>query len=397
MSETAARLCRDTNLLLLVGPGGVGKTSLAAVLGLHASLLGKRVLVLTVDPAQRLADAVGLRQVQAGRPARLSRRSLASAGLEPEIPPEMMMLDTGTSLSAAVRRLARSEKLRKAIVEHVFFERMCRDLAGAREYAAVEEILYRHTSGRYDLVVVDTAPSGHALDLIDSPEKLMNLVEHRAWRFLTGPASAAGRLASNGPASRYLVRTLSRFTGVEFLQQLAAFVGLFADMMEQIRRRCAAILELLHRPQSSIVLVTIADPYTSARALRIRHDLNSRGLEPDLLLINRVEPPPPDAAGPPAADVRERLARTLVRESSCTERRASETIDYLVSRWHLQKELYERDGKAVGRLRKELGQKIPVDTVPALAADVHSLEDLERLRRHMFGATRTVPGKGGRR
>ncbi|RME20273.1 MAG: hypothetical protein D6806_16695 [Deltaproteobacteria bacterium] len=381
-------------MLLLVGPGGVGKTSLAAVLGLQASLYGRRVLVLTVDPAQRLADAVGLDRTPAGRSCRLSKRSLASAGLDMQYPPEIMMLDTGVSLSAAIRRLARSEKLRRAIVEHRFFDRMCRDLAGAREYAAVEEILHRHQSGRYDLVVVDTAPSGHALDLIDSPEKLLNLVEHRAWRFLTGPASAAGRLAGNGPAGGYLVRTLARFTGVDFLRQLAAFVGLFADMMEQIRARCAEMLDLLGRPSSSLVLVTLADPQTSARAMQIRHGLNSRGLEPALLLVNRVEPPP-EPEGPLPQGLVERLELLIGERTSCTARETAETARYLLRRWQLQNELHVRDVKAIERLGRELGRQLPVHAVPALARDVHELKDLEQIRRHLFGPPPVHTGKGG--
>jgi anion-transporting ArsA/GET3 family ATPase len=181
MSLTA--LIRNQGILITVGTGGVGKTSTAAVLGLQAATLGKKALVLTVDPAHRLADALGLKSLPVGQFRELSVKKLNDASVPAQASLTVAMLDTQRAWNNLIGREVPDSKLAKRILTHPYFIRL-RDLAGSYEYAAMEELYHLSTQGGYELLILDTPPAQHGFDFLEAPDRLLDVLEHEDVRFL---------------------------------------------------------------------------------------------------------------------------------------------------------------------------------------------------------------------
>ncbi len=378
-------ICRGRRLIVTLGPGGVGKTTLAAALGLQAAASGRRALVMTVDPALRLADALGMHRLEPGKRGVITRRQLARCGLTASQRLQVSMLDTGTSLAAAVERQLPAGERRARILGHPFFRRLQRDLAGAREYAAIEEVIHLLSQPDIDQVIVDTPPSNHALDFLEAPEKLLEVIDNQAWRWLMRPALLAGRagLLALDFAGGYMVRTISRFTGLDFLRELAGFLELLSGMVEGFRQRAAEFRHMVRSEQCALVLVTSAEERPAEETLRLRRTLAARGLEPQLVLVNRVMPAPP--APPPGGRWRDQLLRAM-QGASAEGTAAKEALLRLEGMHRLQTELARRATKNVEELRRTLGGAAALATVPLLAQDICDLEGLVRLRQAIFTA-----------
>lgn len=396
MSRSLHNLYRNNRILFTVGPGGVGKTTLAAVLGLQAALSGRRTLVITIDPALRLADALGLGKVRPGRRVGISGWRLDRQDLRLQAGLDMIMLDTGRSLAAAVSRQVASRKLQKRIVEHPFFRRMCEDLAGAREYAAMEELYHHLQRDEYELLVVDTPPANHALDFFDAPEKVLQVLDRRAWRWLLRPALLAGRAGhwALDFSSGYIVRTLSRFTGMKFLTELASFVNLFAGALEGLQQRAEQLRHIMRSEQSAYLLVTVPERHPAEQALRLGRHLAARDMAPGVLLVNRCQPP---AAGRPGeADWREDMVRHLLATATAGEADARRTVATLESSWQLQRQLHERDTRRLADLERQVAGRFPLVPVSLLDEDVHDIAGLAQIRSQLFGPPPEHPVSAGR-
>lgn len=396
MNRVLDNLCRTSQVLFTVGPGGVGKTTLAAVLGLQAALSGRRTLVMTVDPALRLADALGLGKVRPGRRVTISGRRLERHGLQLRAGLEMVMLDTGRSLAAAVSRQVASRKLQRRIVEHPFFQRMCEDLAGAREYAAMEELYHRLQRGQHDLVVVDTPPANHALDFFDAPEKVLQVLDRRAWRWLMRPALLAGSVGRRTLdfSSGYIVRTLSRFTGMKFLAELASFVNLFAGALEGLRQRAEHLRQIMRSDRSAFVLVAVPEHHPAEQALRLGRRLAAREMTPRLLVVNRCQPPAGALPGSPGWQ--EGLVRRLVAEEGAGEAAARRAVVALERGHRLQRRLALRDRRRLAALERQAEGRFPLATVALLEQDVHDIAGLEQIRRQLFAPAEARSAPAGR-
>jgi anion-transporting ArsA/GET3 family ATPase len=372
------QLFEGRRLLITLGPGGVGKTTLAAVLGLEAARLGKKALVLTIDPALRLADALGIDRLAPGRVKALSRRELAAAGIAAREKLKLLMLETATSLKQAVNRQLPPGEARERVLRHPFFARLQQDLPGVREYAAFEEILFRLEQEEVDLVVVDTPPSNHALDFLSAPQKMLEVIDRRAWRWLVRPALLASRAGGRllDFAGGYLARTVSRFTGWEFLEQLAGFIDLTAVMVGGLRRRCEEFLQLARSPASLLCLVTAAEQGALEEAGRLQRALSGQGWDCRLCLVNRLMPPPLD---PPLPEHwRRRLQRLLAAENQdCLER--------LDDFYRLQQELYLGQQARLKEFSRQLPERCRLIGAPLLDVEVCDLRALGRLRQEIFG------------
>jgi anion-transporting ArsA/GET3 family ATPase len=376
---TLGSLIGNRRILVVMGPGGVGKTTLAATLGLEAAAQGRRALVLTIDPAMRLADALGLDGFSPGDHHMLPEDTLSRSGVPAKRPLSVAMLDTGRSLTDLIIREVSDPKRQKRILENPFFDRLCNDLVGSREYAAMEELYHLHIRGEYDLLIVDTPPTIHGLDFLEAPDRVLDVLEYDSYRWLMRPALLTGRLGLRvlDFSGGYVVRTLSRFTGIQFLKDLAGFIDMFSGLMEGFRQRASALRSILTTDASAFVLVTTPDPSRSEECRYLNRRLSRRRLAPQAVVVNRVTPEPPPLS--PEPDWSDRLIRALADETGEPDARAA--VAAMQKAHRMLADLAERDRSRLDELKELLPDHQKVIAVPLLEEDVHDIAGLEKMRR----------------
>lgn len=279
-----ASVCSTHDLLVVCGAGGVGKTTVAAAVAVTAAVeQGGRVLVLTVDPARRLADALGVgdlgnaeRQVTVTLPdGRRPRGELWAA-----------MLDARAGWDELVARHAPSPAVRDRLMNNPLYRDVTGRFAHSHEYLAMERLHEVHTSGRYDLVVVDTPPSIHAIDVLDAPDRMIDFFESRLLRWLTAPS----RSALAGLASRPFFQVLDRVLGARFGEDLAEMFGLLAMLRPGFVQRAAQVRQLLGDRRTGYVVVTTTEEVTMVEARQLVHELDRRDVKPAAIVLNRGVP-----------------------------------------------------------------------------------------------------------
>jgi len=271
-------------MVLVCGSGGVGKTTTAAALGLEAAThLGGRVLVVTVDPAKRLADALGLAAEAHGAEVLVPGDRFP---VRPQGELWMAMLDTKAGWDDLVGRHAPDAATRDAILANPLYRNITGRFVHSHDYIAIERLHELHASGRYDLVIVDTPPSRHALDILDAPARMIDFFGGRLLRWLT--VSYRSRILNM--ASRPFYQVADRILGTRFLQDIAEFFTLFQQMEAGFVRRARATEAMLADTRTTFVIVTTLESAPSAEALYLADGLEERGLPLGAIVANRVLP-----------------------------------------------------------------------------------------------------------
>jgi anion-transporting ArsA/GET3 family ATPase len=282
-----ARLVDERRLLLCVGSGGVGKTTAAGALGVWAARRGRRAAVLTIDPARRLKDALGIDTLH-GEPHRVPLHRLgATAGSL-----DAMLLDAKRTFDALIRRYAPNEAAAERVLANRIYQSISTTLAGSQEYMAMERLYAIASAGQHDLLVVDTPPTQHALDFLEAPERLSALLTSRAAAILQNPSLILSRESSKlvQAALAAVLRGLERFTGFQLLRDVAEFVAGIEDLAEGFHARATEVAGFLRRPDTSFLLVTTAETARVAETLAFHRELTRAGLPFGGFLVNRVLP-----------------------------------------------------------------------------------------------------------
>ena len=235
-------------MLVCCGSGGVGKTTTAAVIGLEAARRGRRVVVVTIDPARRLADALGLADGLTGEPQRVTVDDRSGSG-------ELwaMMLDTPAMFERVVRANAPDPAQADRIVENRFYRNIAGALSGTQEYMASEALHELHGDERFDLVVVDTPPSRNALDFLEAPGVLTRFLDHKLFKLLMMPTRTGFKVLSL--ATQPILRAIGRVVGSDVLADTVAFFQAFAGMDVGFRQRAEAVTALLRADTTRFILV----------------------------------------------------------------------------------------------------------------------------------------------
>ncbi len=318
-------LARDHRVIVCCGAGGVGKTTTAASVAVAAARLGRRVLVLTIDPSRRLAEALGVARNPAD-PVALSLERQAAVGIQAPGSLEAWMLDPKLVTDTAVRRFARSEEVAQAIFQNRLYQQGTQMVAGLHEYTAMKALHQFILEGRYDLVVLDTPPSRNALDFLDSPSRLARFLEGPIFR--TFLPAEGGLLAQTGV--RLLWRVLDTALGSAFAGELRVFFSVFAQLLSSLNTDLVEVRQRLSAPDVAFVLVTTASPAALAEAHFFHDRIRQLGLPFGGFVINRsraaqarkVFPmpslPDADAAGPLATGLEKLkwLARSEALEAA---------------------------------------------------------------------------------
>jgi anion-transporting ArsA/GET3 family ATPase len=357
-------------ILVTCGSGGVGKTTTAAALALRAARSGRRVLVCTIDPSRRLATSLGLNQLS-GRPRTidLSRNGRPARGKGVLW---AMVLDVKSTFDALVTRYAPDAGARDRILRNRFYRHVSAALAGSHEYMAMEKLLELSSDERWDLVVLDTPPTRHALDFLEAPDRLMGFLDASVLRWFLRPYFVAGRLTLKVATRTGAValRIADRFLGLQFLQDLSEFFLAFESLYAGFKERAARVHALLREPSSGFVLVASPQPLALEEALYFHRRLTEKRMPFVGFVVNRVHPDP----------ARERRRGRRPRAAVARELAAR-----LVETLREQQLLAGVERRAIARLEVDSREK-PL-LVPELEQDVHDLRGLSDFAEAILGGS----------
>jgi anion-transporting ArsA/GET3 family ATPase len=363
----------SAGIIVCCGSGGVGKTSTAAALALRGAQQGRRTCVLTIDPARRLAQALGL-DLLSNEPRPVSHKALEArqpGGLD------AMMLDMRRTFDEVIERYARDEEQAERILANRFYQRLSSTLAGTQEYMAMEKLFELHEAGHYELLVVDTPPTRSALDFLDAPQHLNELLDARAFRLLIAPAQRVGRgyLRGLNFATTTMTRLVRRLTGSELLAEVGEFFAAFEGMYDGFKDRARRVYDLLKHPDTAFVVVATPDQAALREAAYFAGRLAEDRMPLGALVVNRVHRAAPIPQVPAAAIQR-------LSDGGADGRLLAD----LVEQHQALEELATSERERVAELAKAV-RGVAVVQVPLMADDVHDVPGLQRLGGHLFGGS----------
>ena len=368
--EALVDLVAQRSIIVCCGSGGVGKTTTAAVVALEGARLGRKTVVVTIDPAKRLADALGL-QGLTDTPSRI----------EGEWPGELWatMLDTKSTFDALVVKYAATPEQGERILANRFYRNISGALSGTQEYMAMEKLYELHEEADFDLVVVDTPPTRHALDFLDAPRRLSRFLDHRLFRLLVAPSR--GLVKAVNVAAQTFLRTVSKVVGGDVVDDAIAFFQAFEGMEEGFRQRATRVNELLAALETAFVLVASPRRDTVEEAQFFADRLGEAGIAVRALIVNRVHPDFGTRVTEAHANATASRASTLAGTDLGGLYRNLADFQAVASREHAH--LAGLAGTVA---------PAPVVWVPFLRSDVHDVAGMDEIARHVFG--RDVPAAG---
>lgn len=377
-------LCSSREIIISTGSGGVGKTTTAAALGATAAAeLRVKVLVLTVDPAKRLASALGLQQF-GNVETQVPVDAFTSAGVSPRGEMWAAMLDTKQSWDDLIRQHAPDAETRDTILANPLYQNITGKFIQSHDYVAMERLYEIHTSGRYDLIVVDTPPTRNALDFLDAPDRMADFFSSRLLRWLIAPY----RSRMVGLASKPFYMVADRILGTQFLQDIAEFFILFQTMYDGFVERAQAVTSLMGGTGTSFVVVSTLEVAPSREAEFFLDLLSERGYHVGALILNKVLPEYL------REDSGARSAKVLVEDSADTAKAVSRVmgsedlaprLDYMFREIGNSFLNYQVVARREAEQAELLGQAASLTrSVPYFDKDIYSLEGLLNLGRQIW-------------
>jgi anion-transporting ArsA/GET3 family ATPase len=372
--ESLEQVVMSRRVLIAVGAGGVGKTTTAAALGVAAAKRGRRVLCLTIDPARRLAESLGLERMSTEE-HEVEPRLFADAGVPLRGSLSAMMLDTKRTFDDLVTKYSSTPEHAQRLLGNRLYQYVSTSLAGTQEYMAMEKLVSVQSDPRFDLIILDTPPTANALDFLDAPERLVEALDSATMAWFIQAFESTGKLSLNllARSAAVVLRGLGRITGGGFLQAMAEFITELNDLFGGFKQRARRVEASLRSPDVSFVLVTSPAPMSVQEVLFFSDRLEASGMPRGAFVVNRFRLPPPLADAPPTeAEVAESVAaRGLVLEEDGPSRLLRAHTD--------AQRLAALDALHVRGLDERARGKVPIVRVPELPTDVHDLARLATL------------------
>jgi anion-transporting ArsA/GET3 family ATPase len=365
-------LATERAIVVCCGSGGVGKTTTAAAIAVEGARRGRRACVVTIDPAKRLADALGLTS--------LTNQPGLVAG-DWEAPGELwaLMLDTKSTFDELVTHYADSPEQSEGILANRLYRNISGALSGTQEYMAMEKLYQLHDANRFDLIVVDTPPTRNALDFLDAPRRLTRFLDNRIFRLLMMPTRAYLRAVSL--ATQAFLRTVSKVIGTEVVKDAVDFFTAFEGMEQGFRNRAQKVLELLSQPETAFVLVAAPRRDAIDEALFFAQRLQESSISIQALVVNRLHP----RFGP---------VPSVLTAPSAGDAPGAAPLAALVANLRDLQGIAEREERHFEALAARVAPA-PVARVPFLADDVHDLGGLIEVGRYLFGPATAAPAPSG--
>ncbi len=347
-----AELLASRDVIVCCGTGGVGKTTTAAATAVAAAMAGRRAAVVTIDPARRLADALGISELD-NSPTEITGPWPGKLAA--------LMLDTKSTFDEVVRRHARDDAQADRILSNRFYRNVSGTLSGTQDYMAVEKLSELHDSGDWDLVVVDTPPTRDALAFLEAPRLLARLLDNPIYRIVTAPSR--GALKAVNRAAQGVLRQLARVVGATVVDEAVAFFQAFEGMEDGFRDRANATLELLGDRRTAFVLVASPRADTLVEARYFLDRIRAADLDAAAVIVNRMLPAVSTSAAR-AAELADELAGTPAAGA------ATALADLTASAAEDDARITEVTNAA---------PKAIVVRVPLLSDDVHDLDGLAEI------------------
>jgi anion-transporting ArsA/GET3 family ATPase len=360
---TIDQVARDRSIVICCGSGGVGKTTTAAALALQAARLGRITCVVTIDPARRLANSLGL-------DALTNQPTLIKGPWPGQL--HALMLDAKGTFDDLIQRYSDSAEQAEDIKVNRIYRNLTGALSGTQEYMAMEKLYELVEEGGFDLVVVDTPPSRNALDFLDAPRRLTHFLENRIFQALMKPTRAG--LKFMGVAAQALLRTISRVAGADIVHDAVAFFQAFEGMEEGFRRRAARVRELLVQADTAFILVASPRPDSVDEAVHFAGKLAESDMSVTALVVNRVQPRFAD--------------ETLLASLPPAGPGAGTALDQLVENLRGYTAASDREEQAFADLVAKVAPA-PVYRIPLLNGDVHDLDGLGTIADLLFADSDT--------
>ncbi len=381
-----AGLVTGKSVIVCCGSGGAGKTTISAALGVAGAEAGRKVCVVTIDPARRLADALGLEHLD-NTPRRIEGSWSGELSA--------VMLDAKGTFDDLVTRYSETAEQAGRIFQNRLYRNLTSALSGTQEYMAMEKLYELHEEGGFDLVVVDTPPTRHALDFLDAPRRLYSFLENRVFRLLLVPTRAYMKAMTL--AAQALLRTISRVAGSEIVEDAIAFFRAFEGMEEGFRDRARRVEELLGHQGTAFVLVVAPREDSLDEARFFTRRLAESSISVSALVVNRLFPnfsphespsgaPQDDGAEPPTP------SRPGAPADGGQPATGSAAYDDLLRNLAEFLVVAMREERYSVALSGEVAPA-PVVRVPFLREDVHDLQGLGVVARHLLGG-QLVSGGG---
>ncbi len=357
-------------ICIVAGSGGVGKTTASAALALGLAAAGQRVAVVTIDPARRLADSLGLQEL-GNEPRLVDAALLAGHGIEMRGELWAMMLDPKATFDGLIAKLAPDAATRDDVLGNRIYAQLSNAIAGSQEFSAVAKLYELDREGGYDAIVLDTPPSRNALDFLDAPDRLTDFFEGRALKLFLVPTGIAGRLL--GAGSSVVFGILRKLTGVNLLDDMSVLLRSMGALIDGFRERASAVKALLHDPATTFLIVTSPEREPVAEAIFFRQKLREARMPFGGLIVNRAAVLTEAELTDPVA-IRAQLRDELGDALAAKVAAGAEDLQVLAA----------RHGAAIARLRSELDEPDPI-VVPRLDGEVQDVDGLLVLYRHLAG------------
>ena len=397
-----ARLVRDHRVVVCVGSGGVGKTTTAATIALWGALEGRRAVVLTIDPARRLANSLGIAEL-GDEPRQVDPELLTHAGRAVRGSLAAMMLDQKNAWDRLVARHAPNDEVRERILRNRFYLNLSQNFAGSHEYMAIGQLCLLCESDDYDLIVLDTPPTKRALDFFEAPERIRDFLDRKVVRWFVMPYLSQGWAAAKtlNRTVGFLFRKLEEATGVSALAEVSDFFSAMSGMFDAFTARTDVIHDILRAPSTAFVLVTGPEEQVLTEAEFFSERMNGMQMPLGGVVFNRVhEEMPADPAtfrGGTVARVDEDEVRAALLDGGVPVAHAS----WLAANFVDYQMLARGEALRMEQFRSGLPRKLPFVTVPNFDTDLHDLAGLVRMHAYLFGGesgTATAPERrSGRR
>lgn len=354
MNKTFDQILQKSKIVVCAGSGGVGKTTLSAALAVRSAQLGLRTLVLTVDPAKRLATALDLdlKEHEVRKVEGLKAKGTLEAGV----------IDSKKTFDAFVVRHSANQELAQKLLKNRLYQQLSTTLSGSQEFTSLERLYEAYESKKYDVIILDTPPTKHAIDFLKAPERLSNLFQDSVTKWFMLAGGEKGGLISGliNRGTRTVLKSLELLTGSQFIDELVDFFASIRNLQKVLRDRSQGAQELLLSSQTAFVVVTSFDAAKLAEAQYLQSTLKSMGYRLSGVIINRAFP--------------------LWLSSTSASATGSLADFYRTFRgYHSQRyDLYEK-------FEKTVGESVPIVRIPEYNQDVHGLEGLERLAETLAG------------
>lgn len=373
--STIDQILEGRNICVCAGSGGVGKTTTSAAVALGMVDRGLKVCVLTIDPAKRLADSLGLEEL-GNEATRVDPALLSSNGINGEGELWAMMLDAKETFDALVSRHAEDPEARDRVLDNRIYQQISGALAGSQEYMAMEKLFELHSEGRFDLLVLDTPPSRNALDFLDAPTRMTQFIEGKSLQLFIKPTGLAARVAGRGVG--VVLSILKRIVGFDLLADLSEFFTAFSGMIDGFQERAHRVNSLLRADETAFLIVCgpQAEPLEEAvffHSKLVEANMNFAGA-----VVNRVRYRFGTKA-PRLKALRGNIEAAGI-DSDLADRAARNLIEYDL--------LARRDSENIAELSKKLAGD-PVIRVPYLDTDVHDVNGLCEINRFLFADEET--------